>query len=167
MLSIVILTACTQGGAGDHPPADWSKPLLINAEAVRSIAAAKRRLPFPPVASPELVSKARIFVRAGPPRVGRALDLMVYDPRYGRLQVLEELSQTTQAELESLANCNHSKGCEGSWDLVTIRNGIRALVVTGPGSTFIAWLDHGVRFTVEGPPAILTRDEAITIANTL
>jgi hypothetical protein len=87
---------------------------------------------------------------------------MVYDPRYGRLQVLEELSQTTQAELESLANCNHSKGCEGSWDLVTIRNGIRALVVTGPGSTFIAWLDHG-----EGPPAVLTRDEAITIANTL
>jgi len=51
--------------------------------------------------------------------------------------------------------------------MITLRDGTRALLVAGPGSTSIAWLRGKTRFFVLGPPDSFTVAEAEAIASTL
>lgn len=81
--------------------------------------------------------------------------------------MVEELSQTTQKELESLAGCDPSTGCQGSWSIVQLATGLNALLIQGEASTALIWLDNGMRFTVMGPPSTFTPASAEQIANTL
>jgi hypothetical protein len=142
--------------------------MLIYALEVDSLGqAARGELPFVPVTSPELGTPIRIFV-SDPAVVSpqdRAVNLIYEHPTYGRFALIEQLSQTTQTELEALAGCDLAKGCEGSWSVITIKGATKALLIVGPGSTSVTWLAGDVRFDLLGPPETFSREEAIAVDN--
>jgi len=94
----------------------------------------------------------------------RALGLVYQDPSYGRFWVIEEVSETTESWLKGLASCDHSSGCEGSWSLVTLKDGTTAVDFAG-STNGVLWLYNGVRYDVFGPPATFSTDDALAVAN--
>lgn len=92
----------------------------------------------------------------------------VYDDiDLGKFVVIEEVSQTNQAELESLATCPpDDSGCvsEG-WSLVEIRDGVTALLIEGDVSNGVVWLEDELRFNVVGPSETFSSEDVIAVAN--
>ena len=155
-------------GQPGAPTMDFLAPLAGAGVQIASDQAAQL-LTFVPVDVAALGTPQATFVTnpdlSSPP--GRVVAWTFDDPKYGTFDVVEEISQTTQAELESLARCDPSTGCQGSWTLVQLPTGPNGLLIQGSGSTAFIWLDHGMRFTVMGPPGIFAPASAEEIASTL
>jgi hypothetical protein len=155
-------------GEPREPAMDFSAPLAGAGLQVASGQAADL-LPFTPVDVSVLGTPKATFVTN--PQASRPSDRVVAwtfnTSKYGTFDVVEEVSQTTQAELESLAGCDPSTGCEGSWAVDPLASGTNALLIQGSGSTALIWLHNGMRFTVMGPPGVFTPGSAEEIANGL
>jgi hypothetical protein len=100
------------------------------------------------------------------PTDGQELGIQYKGDQYGLYWVLELPTETTQEQLEALvALCDPTKGCEGKWSIVSLQNGIQAVLVIDPSVTTISWLQAGIRIEVTGPAETLTGDDAVAIAN--
>ena len=156
--------------SGRRPALQWDGSMLVYSLEVSSIPEAATKLPFVPIASLTLGDPISIFVSdpAAVPVEDRAISLTYQHPSYGRFVLGEQLSQTTQQELEALADgCDPSQGCEGTWTIVTIRETTKALLVAGPGSTFMSWLVGPIRINLLGPPDTFDTSEAMAVANSV
>jgi hypothetical protein len=180
-----VLTACGgggatvqegQGGSGSDvggPVLDWNDPQqwqdpFGEGTTVGSRSEAAAQLPFAPVVPDPLGSPARIVVRTGDATdpTDDAMGLIYDHPKFGKFWVLEGLAQTTQADLESIAeNCDPASGCESTNAMVPLNGGIRALQVAGSTTNSIAWLYNGVRFDVLGPTQTFTLASALEVAH--
>jgi hypothetical protein len=158
-------------GEGEGPLPEWDNPLVNGVDvATRDEAAAE--LAFDPVVPKSLPPSDRMLMTdpeaGGVSKEHLAFALIYNHPEYGRFQVIERVSQTSQEELESLATtCDPAKGCEGEWTLVDLRDGLRALSIRGPVATAIIWLESGIRFDVAGPSETFTKEASIAVANSL
>ena len=157
----------------DGPPSAEGPPFSVDDPLVNGIPTtegeAASHLAFDPVV-PEALGEPLRLVMTTPDVAGtRKEDLafaVVYDhPDYGRFYIVQAVPQTTQAELESLAGCDPSQGCEGEWSLVTIRSGVTALLIEGPVANSVIWLEDGVRFDVVGPAETFSAEEVLEVAN--
>lgn len=148
-------------------PINWNNPLGVGVE-VSSVQSVMGQLAFTPVQPPASLGDA-VGVFVSPPEIDlqeRAIGWVYQSSTYGRFFITEEISQTTQQELESLAGCDPNTGCEGSWTVVTLQDGTRGLLIAGPASTGIVWLNGNLRFDVFGPPDTFTVSNATAVANT-
>ncbi len=152
--------------AGGEPVADWNDP-LVNGVEVSGTQAASTLLPFVPRLPAELGDPGRVLVTdpASADREARVFAAMYDHPSYGRFWVIERVAEMTQEELRSWAECERTTGCEGSWSLVTVGDGIEAILIEGPVATSVVWLSGQVSFDVVGPADTLTGKEAVEIAD--
>ena len=160
--------ARSEPARGGDQTIDWTAPLAGAGVQVPS-GPAPTLLTFVPVDVSALGTPNGTFVTnpslSTPP--GRVIAWSFDHPKYGTFVVVEEISQTTQAELESLAGCDPGTGCQGSWSIVQLETGPKGLLVEGPASTAFIWLDRGMRLTVMGPPGVFSPASAEEIADTL
>jgi hypothetical protein len=149
----------------DVPSIDWASPLESQIE-VPSEQLAASLLTFQPIVPEALGSPTTIAINdpAEFPEGALGLGLEYFHPEFGHFWLMEEPTLMTQAELEGLAGCDPSTGCEGTWEVVELSQGIRGLLIAGSGSVGVMWLRDGVRFDLMGPPDTLTIDEAISAA---
>lgn len=151
-------------GAGDEP-VDFNMPFADDLPISTPAAASQHGLTFP-VDSPSGAGKiASVVVHRGwrPQAIG-----IVYDSQaYGHFYAIEYPATDTQANLEHLASsCDPNKGCEGSWNMVSLSDGTQALLVSNsPEATTIGWLHNGIELMISGPPSTLTADGAVALAN--
>jgi hypothetical protein len=118
-----------------------------------TVAEAKRETGFDVLVPSLLGEPARIVITSpgsSPPRF-RPAGFVYEDPTHGTYWVIEEVSQTSQEELESLTECEPAADCEGSWTLAQLPRGIRGVLVEGPIATSVMWLEGERRFDVVGP----------------
>jgi hypothetical protein len=171
LLVVLLTTACSKGSVEtDSGPAfDWDN-IVQNGLMVDDLAEAKGYLSFEPISPRSLGSPLRILV-SDPAQFeldARSVGMEYKDPTYGHFWIIEKTTQTTQKELEGLVDqCKSSPKCEGTWSVVEIRDGVRAVLIEGPPSTHLEWLESGVRVVVMGPPDEFTGDEAISVANAI
>jgi len=93
---------------------------------------------------------------------------MYSDPEYGTFYLTEVISQTNSDELKALAaNCDQDAECSGKFSIVTVRDGLDALLIAGSEATSIVVLSGDVRIDIVGPAATFSPDEAVTLANAL
>lgn len=151
---------------GDERP-DFTN-VYLDAERLTDLGAAGARLVFTPVAPSAAGTPEAIIVhQAAPRRALQGLALTYDGPVRGRFVVREEPTQMTQQSLEGLpAQCAAASLCEGTWKVVTLADGTRALLVAGPGSTGIVWLRNNIRFYVLGPPDTFSIGSATAVADT-
>jgi hypothetical protein len=101
---------------------------------------------------------------SGTSREDQAIGL-VYDNGTSRFDVIEDKTKMTQADLASLAGCDHSTGCVGDWTLVRLQDGTQALEISGPQTNGLIWLHGEHRFDVFGPAASFSVDAAVSASN--
>jgi len=145
----------------------WSRP-FIDGVAVPSLAAAAAQLPFRPSLATAIGAPVSIFVHGdvGGRQAEQALGLVFDSPSTGRFLVIEEPTQSTEAELEqAAATCDPANGCEGVWRMVDLADGTPALEIAGAVSTGFIWIRSGVRYDVFGPAATFTPAKAREIAD--
>ncbi|HEX6506027.1 MAG TPA: hypothetical protein VF221_00190 [Chloroflexota bacterium] len=161
------ISPSVQRGEAGAVNVDWSNP-FVDRIARAGVGEAARDLHFPPVAPAELGHPLAVFVHAqvsAPDQ--QALALVYQSSTYGRFIVQEEPMPMTQAQLESLAQTCQPVSCEGSWTIVTLPDGTRALLISSSASNGVLWLRNGVRFDVYGPPDTFTVADAEVIATKL
>lgn len=176
----VFLSGCAGGRTGvtrgsaerplDAAPApDWEHPLGGLGKRFAASRDAARYVSFTPLLAVKLGRPTSIFVSdpGRVPRSDRAFSLVFDSTTYGRYDINEQVSHTNQQELESLVGCDHATGCEGSWSVVEIGNGVRALLVAGPRATSVTWLDGTLRIDVLGPASTFSADAAKRIGRVL
>lgn len=158
------VTASERSHAGRDLP-DWNYA-LTSPVVVSNSAEAAAYLSFRPIIPNTTGSLVRVTVsNAHRDHAGKVVAWVYRDPNADPYLVIESISQWNQARLESLAGCNHKTGCEGEWTMVGIRNGTRALRITGGPTTVLIWLEGGVTFELIGPRMTLSVPEAMAIAN--
>jgi len=101
---------------------------------------------------------------AAPPEL-RVLGLVYDDEKFGRYWILERVNEMTQEELESWLVCDAKEGCEGTWTLAKLPDGIRGVLIEGPLATSVVWLDGKTRFDVIGPASTFSAESAMTVAD--
>jgi hypothetical protein len=140
--------------------------VYVDARPVHGVDGAATRLAFAPVAPAAIGAPKSVYVHGSVQNKSRQGMALVYDDAsYGRFVVTEERVEMTQAYLETLPDrCHAADLCEGTWKLITLRDGTRALLVAGPGSTSVAWLRGKTRIFILGPPDSFTIDEAVAVA---
>jgi hypothetical protein len=151
----------------DRPSVDWERPEGGLGVEFPDLESASEQVPFAPW-MPVSIGKVRSIYVTDPSRVSlgeRELALVYELPVLGSFVIMENASDATQAGLESLAGCDPTMGCEGAWELVTIRGQSTALLVAGPTVTTLLWLDSGVLYRVMGPAATFSPASAIAVAN--
>jgi len=165
-------SSATSGGI------DWVAP-VPGGQNFATIDQAAPALSFRPLTAPELGAPNAVIV--SPPQVPREHRFVVLrfeHPSWGTFlvqqQPLERDPAQAQASLEALAGPCAAEGCAGTWTLAVLKDGRRALVVTGPGSedqqtNFLTFIDEKrrLRIDLEGPPPDFTGEEAIDVANAL
>ncbi|MDQ3857430.1 MAG: hypothetical protein M3327_03140 [Actinomycetota bacterium] len=143
----------------------------------KSVAAAASVISFTPEVPPELGPPVGIFISR--PEIfpaDRSVLLRFEHPMYGLFVIREARPQIpppeAQATLERLAAGCADGSCGGNWSVVTLADGSRAVLSTGPGSeqqktNFIAFVDfnNGLRFDIMGPPETFSGEEAVAVAN--
>jgi hypothetical protein len=153
------------------PPVEQPSKLALDkplADGVRVGAglAATPQLPFAPVMPASIGRPLSVFVRGSEDPSQRSLALVYQSPAYGRFVVLEESTALTEADLESLAaTCHPETGCEGSWTMITLATGTRALQIASGVSNGVLWLHKDVQLDVYGPAATFTVADAQALAN--
>jgi hypothetical protein len=75
------------------------------------------------------------------------------------------VSQTSQGELESLTECDPAAGCEGSWTIAELPRGTRGVLVEGPITTFVMWLEGERRSEIIGPSETFDGSFATEVAS--
>lgn len=153
-------------------PIDWDHP-LTEGVPVPSIEAAIPLLDFVPVSPRGLGPPTEIDVN-NPARFNqedRALG-MVYDHfEYGPFWILESIAEMDQAQLEKFPEHNGEPGNTVTFTLVTVRQGITALLHEGPNTTAVEWLVSSELQTIDirvmGPSESFSRSEALAIAEKL
>jgi len=131
------------------------------------VLAASQQLPFKPIVSDKLGTPFKVLVTEGGDRSHPNFALEFGTLVADRFLVVESPSQTTQAALESLALCDPTQGCEGTRSVRALLHGARGLVVSGPGSNGILWLQNGLLVDVFGPPSTFSVAHAVEVANYL
>lgn len=151
-------------GAG--PPINWDNPFPGGSVRLDSVTRARPLLRFEPIPPRNLGTSRSILVSnpSDPERTGM-LALVFQHPKFGRFWVLQEASQTSQAELEAFPGHNTDPGNTATLSLVTIRGATTALLQVGPSTTSIEWLEGTIKVTVIGPPDSFTPDVAMAVAN--
>lgn len=161
--------AWSEGSAGGGGPAlDLTAPLAGVGVAVTPDEVAEL-VAFAPVDVSPLGTPDGVFVTDPrlAPQQARVVAWTFDHPTYGAFVLIQEPSQTTQEELESLAGCDPASGCQGSWSLVELASGRRALLIEGPASTALIWLDGGRRLTAMGPSGTFFPASAEAVAEAL
>jgi hypothetical protein len=148
-------------------PIDWGSP-LNGGITLSSTSQAAQYLQFSPATPDSLGAPSRVEV-SDPKQWAledRAVAWVYESSPYGTFAVVEAIPTLTQAELESMAGCPpDSTSCvRGATSLVKV-NGVAALLITGPGSTEVRWLEGGHMFVVMGPSSTFTPSSATSVAN--
>ncbi len=156
---------------GPPSPAWGDDPYHGYGVQVADLKEAAPYLAFTPVVPRALGPAAKFFISGNKPDMSARSLIWVYDqPVYGRFWVKEEITETTQAEIDSMRN--NPTGCSLD-SVVTLRGGTRAAVSaanpaahgSGTGTTSIIWLDHGLLISALGFSDSFTKDHAIAVAN--
>jgi hypothetical protein len=160
--------AAETGASADEANAeglDWDQP-FADSLPVAALNDAARRLRFRPVVPPLLGPPRSIFVhRSLRTSENQAVALVYQSARFGRFFVLESPTRTTPAKLEAIpSHCRPERGCVGTWTMMTLDDGTRALLVAGPVSTVVVWLRGDVRFDLAGPADTFTAADAKLVA---
>jgi len=132
-----------------------------------TVGEAKREMGFEVLVPSLLGEPARVVITSpdsSPPRF-RLTGFIYEDPEYGTYWVIEAVSETSQGELESLTECDPAAGCEGSWTIAELPRGIRGVLVEGPITTFVMWLEGERRFDVIGPSETFDGSFATEVAS--
>ena len=181
---LLIWLAAFVAACGDNPPRpssaggpsprgvtiDWENPIPL-AQPVSSMDEARPYLAFSPREPQGLGRPVRILMTkplAGQ-ESGRVLAFLFDTAEYGRVIVIQELSQLTlqqyDDENQKLAAGNDRPGRVGSAEVTPIRGGLQALVTTSSDGAHsdIRWREGPVQLLIEGPN--LDRSACITIAN--
>jgi hypothetical protein len=150
-LAVAMPQAC--GEARDEslgPPVDWDA--IVNG-VESTVAEAKREMGFELLVPSLLGEPARVVISSpdSSPSEVQVTGFVFDDPTHGTYWVIEQVSQTSQGELESLTECDPAAGCEGSWTIAELPRGIRGVLVEGPVATSVMWLEGVRRFDVVGP----------------
>lgn len=128
-------------------------------------------LAFTPVVPRALGPAAKLFISGNKPDMSARSLIWEYDqPVYGRFWVQEEITETTQAEIDSMRY--NPTGCSAD-SVVTLQGGTRAALSvrnpaargSGASGTSIMWLDHGLLISALGFSDSFTKDHAIEVAN--
>jgi hypothetical protein len=180
-LPALLLSGCAQrslgAGSGQPEPSlpppqenlqpDWDHPLAGAGVQIPDINSVLGELSFTPIEPKALGTPLSIFMTDPTmgPQDGRVVSFVYQSDLYGRFQVTEGVSQTTQAELEALAKCDPAAGCQGAWSLVTVQQATTALLIAGPTATSIVWLDGDTRFDVVGPTETFSSESAMAVAD--
>lgn len=148
---------------GGEQPIDWSQP-FVDDRPVADATAAATHVAFPVITPAEAGQPVAVVVhRSFRPQ---AVGLVFERTAYGRFYIIEEPSGMTQHDLEALAVCDPSSGCVGTWNMVSLADGTRALLVSNsPQATTIGWLHKGVEFMISGPPDSFSATSAVAVAN--
>lgn len=89
----------------------------------------------------------------------------IYDhATYGRFWVIVRISEMSEEELRSWAECDPVAGCDGTWTLVPIRGGDQGILIEGPLATSVVWLSGDLRYDVVGPARTFGRTAALEMA---
>jgi len=163
----------TREPLGSHPTGgepgeiDWTQP-FVDTNKVSGVAAAATVAGFAPVVPQALGSPAAVAVHGSyrPQAVG----LVFNTPAFGRFIVLEDRAQPNEQEfLENLAaTCHPQTGCEGSWTMISLKNGIRALLIANPDvSNGVLWVENGLSFDAFGPSDTFSVADAEAVAGEL
>ena len=164
-----LIVSCTRGADQEQeggPLPDWVDP-LVNGVNVSGVDEAVSLLGFEPRLPAELGNPVRLLI-TDPESAGMASRdfAAVYDhSTYGRFWIIERVSEMSKAELRSWAECDPAAGCEGTWTLVTVGEGIEGILIEGPIATSVVWLVNDVRFDVVGPADTFVGKEALNVAN--
>lgn len=177
-LLAVVFVACgepavpdTPGGAegpGAEPAIEWENPRTQ--QLFSSIEDAAGELSFSPV-MPRFGRPEKIFVT--PPqttaRDDRVLTLLFRDESSAPFHVVEERASPTWKDNYdgAVAQCQPSNGCNEEWSVVTVREGVRALLIEDEEVTSITWKEGDIEFLVIGPASTFTAPEALATANSL
>lgn len=137
------------------PPLDWQNPL--GGTKAGSVSDAQSDVPFTVFRPEGLGAENAIRVSVAPddPKVG-AVVFTYSGPPYGLMYVEEATPQLTAAQWDesnrALVASIGDPGVHGSAKIVTIRNGIQALITTSADGTQsdIRWLEKGYEMTVRG-----------------
>jgi hypothetical protein len=170
-LAAAVAPGRTQQSRPPSAPTEQPRELALDkplADGVRlaGVLEAAQQLPFAPVVPASIGRPLSVFVRGIADRSQRSLALVYQSPMYGRFLVLEEPTAFTQTELESLAAaCHPETGCEGSWTMITLATGTRALQIASAVSNGVLWLRKEVQVDVYGPAATFTVADAQALAN--
>ena len=156
---------------GPSPNWDTDKPFGANGIQVADLAEAAPYLAFAPVVPRGLGQPSKFFVNGNKPdRSARNLLWVYHQPPYGRFWVTEEVTEVTQAWIDS--RTNNPTGCSID-SVVKLRDGTRAALSvanpaasgSGASTTSITWLDQGLMISALGPTDTFTKDRAIEVAN--
>ncbi len=187
VIGTLVFTACARArtGAGasaaptstesasvrpDFPPISWNDPLGFQPD---SLSSAEADLAFTPLVPADLGDPAAISETdpSQTPKGDRALAFVYDDPKYGgRYYVEESVPTLTQKHLEEQATCQPGESActTKGWSLVTIRDGVTALLIYAPSqaseATSLSWIEKGVMFIVMGPRDTLTDSDALAVA---
>jgi hypothetical protein len=151
LVAVIAPAGCGSDRESTGPPVDWDA-MFVNGRT-STVAEAKREMGFEVLVPSLLGEPARVVITSpdsSPPRF-RLTGFIYEDPTHGLYWVIEEVSQTSQGELESLTECDPAAGCEGSWTIAELPRGIRGVLVEGPIATSVMWLEGVRRFDVVGP----------------
>jgi hypothetical protein len=141
----------------DLPPFDFTAPPPGYQTTTEQ--SATDQLGFTLVVPPG-VGTSTVTAQPGTPNVS-----VVYsESSSGPFWLDEAPSETDQKSLEALAGCGPSDGCQGMWEMTTLSDGTRALLITGGHNTALIWLNDGRRFDVIAPTS-MTGKEASSIAD--
>jgi len=159
--------ACGEALESLGPPIDWDAMIVNGVES--TVAEAKREMGFEVLVPSLLGEPARVVITSpdsSPPRF-RLTGFVYDDPTHGTYWVIEEVSQTSQGELESLTECDPAAGCEGAWTIAELPRGIRGVLVEGPTASSVMWLEGVRRFDVIGPSETFDGSFATEVASNI
>jgi hypothetical protein len=138
----------------------------VSGVSVTSAEEAQALVPFPVFLPDELGAPARLEV-TDPASAAPEMRVVaaIYDhATYGRFWILVGITEMSEEELRSWADCDPAAGCEGSWTLVPIRGSEEAILIEGPLATAVVWLSGDLRYDVVGPAQTFGRAAALEVA---
>lgn len=161
------------GGGPAQEQFDWSRPFNGTGVQIAGLAALDASKPSFPVYIPKLSDPMTIFAPPGPD--GTADDYAVFfvydDPRDGAVWVGESAPDLSGPESERIASYearvmdNGQPEIGSTAEIVTIREGTTALMLTLDDISSLQWVEGGTQFYLLGPK--LTRGRVLDIANAL
>ena len=153
----------TENGEQNGEKPNWDAP-FVDSVSVPGLAVAASKVAFHPKAAAALGKASGTFVHGSVPDRARQAVAFVYDHKtYGRYIVVElPTAMKPEALAEMAAACQ--TGCEGSWTMIDLPNGLRGLLVAGPVSNGVVWVDGKVRFDLFGPAETFSVDAAKAMA---
>jgi hypothetical protein len=143
---------------------DFSQPPdILDLAKESGVSAAAASLPYAPDVPTSLGMPQSIMVAS----YTRTLALIYQDPKLGRYWVEETVSQTSNTELQSMADCSTpAPDCDTDWFSTTLADGTPAIALPTPNTALI-FLHGSMRFDILGPADTFTTQDAVHVANAL